>query len=196
MLLGTLVVLLLVIDCGIVAGLLRGGRLGSLRAARVKALPLLVAALALQLLLGLPWGHGHGSRWGIGSVLLVVSLLALLIVVWANAQLPGMPLIGLGLLANLLVVSVNGAMPRRLQPRRPTSTVPAPRWLTSVPNTWLQGPRPACRCSALGSGSSAPGPRSVSAISSSTPAWFWSSKDSWFGVPLDGRRKRRRAALG
>jgi hypothetical protein len=111
MLLGTLVVLLLVIDCGIVAGLLRGGRLGSLRAARVKALPLLVAALALQLLLGLPWGHGHGSRWGIGSVLLVVSLLALLIVVWANAQLPGMPLIGLGLLANLLVVSVNGAMP-------------------------------------------------------------------------------------
>jgi hypothetical protein len=111
MLLGTLVFLLLVIDCGIVAGLLRGGRLGSLRAARVKALPLLVAALALQLLLGLPWGHGHGSRWGIGSVLLVVSLLALLIVVWANAQLPGMPLIGLGLLANLLVVSVNGAMP-------------------------------------------------------------------------------------
>jgi hypothetical protein len=111
MLLGTLVFLLLVIDCGIVAGLLRGGRLGSLRAARVKALPLLVAALVLQLLLGLPWGHGHGSRWGIGSVLLVVSLLALLIVVWANAQLPGMPLIGLGLLANLLVVSVNGAMP-------------------------------------------------------------------------------------
>ncbi|HTE67162.1 MAG TPA: DUF5317 family protein, partial [Actinomycetes bacterium] len=111
MLLGTLVLLLLVIDCGIVAGLLRGGRLDSLRAARVKALPLLVAALVLQLLLGLPWGHGHGSRWGIGSVLLVVSLLVLLIVARANAQLPGMPLVALGLLANLLVVGLNGAMP-------------------------------------------------------------------------------------
>jgi Family of unknown function (DUF5317) len=111
MLLGTLVLVLLVIDFGIVAGLLRGGRLDSLRAARVKALPLLVAALVLQLLLGLPWGHLHGSRWGIGSVLLVVSLLVLLIVVGANAQLPGMPLVALGLLANLLVVGLNGGMP-------------------------------------------------------------------------------------
>lgn len=111
MLLRTLVLLLLVIDCGIVAGLLRGGRLASLRPARVKALPLLVAALVLQLLLGLPWAHMHGSRWGIGSVLLVVSLLVLLIVARANAQLPGMPLIALGLLANLLVVGLNGAMP-------------------------------------------------------------------------------------
>jgi hypothetical protein len=111
MLLRTLVLLLLVIDCGIVAGLLRGGRLDSLRAARVKALPLLMAALVLQLLLGLPWGHMHGSRWGISSVLLVVSLLVLLSVARANAQLPGMPLIALGLLANLLVVGLNGAMP-------------------------------------------------------------------------------------
>jgi hypothetical protein len=111
MLLRTLVLLLLVIDCGIVAGLLRGGRLDGLCAARVKALPLLVAALVLQLLLGLPWGHMHGSRWGIGSMLLVVSLLVLLIVARANAQLPGMPLIALGLLANLLVVGLNGAMP-------------------------------------------------------------------------------------
>jgi Family of unknown function (DUF5317) len=111
MLFRTLVLLLLVIDCAIVAGLLRGGRLDGLCAARVKALPLLVAALVLQLLLGLPWGHMHGSRWGIGSVLLVVSLLVLLIVAKANAQLPGMPLIALGLLANLLVVGLNGAMP-------------------------------------------------------------------------------------
>jgi Family of unknown function (DUF5317) len=111
MLFGTLVLLLLAIDCGIVVGLLRGGRLDSLRAARGKALPLLVAALVLQLLLGLPWDHVHGSRWGIGSVLLVGSLLVLLIVAWANAQLPGMPLVALGLPANLLVVGLNGAMP-------------------------------------------------------------------------------------
>jgi Family of unknown function (DUF5317) len=111
MLLGTCVLLLLVIDCGVVVGLLRGGRLDGLRAAHVKALPLLLAALVLQLLLGLPWRHVHGSRWGIGPVLLVASWLLLLIVVRANAQLPGMPLVALGLLVNLLVVGLNGAMP-------------------------------------------------------------------------------------
>jgi hypothetical protein len=47
----------------------------------------------------------------IGSVLLVASLLLGLIVVWVNRRLPGMLLIGLGLVANLLVVGVNGGMP-------------------------------------------------------------------------------------
>jgi Family of unknown function (DUF5317) len=144
MLLGTVVLLLLVIDCGIVAGLLRGGRLSSLRAARVKALPLLVAALVLQFLLGLPWGHGHASRWGIGSVLLVVSLLVLLIVARANARLPGMPLVAVGLLANLLVVSLNGAMPV-LTIARPTdlhttsasATHLGPQYLVAGPETRL-----------------------------------------------------------
>jgi hypothetical protein len=144
MLLGTLVLLLLVIDCGIVAGLLRGGRLGSLRAPDVKALPLLVAALVLQFLLGLPWGHGHGSRWGIGSVLLVVSLLALLIVAWANARLPGMPLVALGLLANLLVVGLNGAMPASiaappadLHTTSALATQLGPQYLVAGPETRL-----------------------------------------------------------
>lgn len=70
-----------------------------------------MAALVLQLLLGLPGHPLPGGRWGIGSVLLTVSLLLLLVVVWANAQLPGMPLLALGLLANLLVVGLNGGMP-------------------------------------------------------------------------------------
>jgi hypothetical protein len=42
---------------------------------------------------------------------LVASLLLLLIVVRANARLPGMPLVALGLVANLLVVGLNGGMP-------------------------------------------------------------------------------------
>jgi Family of unknown function (DUF5317) len=180
MLLGTLVLLLLVIDCGVVADLLRGGRLDSLRAACVKALPLLVAALVLQLLLGLPWGHMHGSRWGIGSVLLVVSLLVLLIMVRADAQLPGMPLVALGLPANLLVVGLNGAMPvsaatpQRAHIHRTTADA---SHIGS--RNLLRDPRPTCRCSALASGSSASGPWSVSAISFSTPACFCSSKGSW-----------------
>jgi Family of unknown function (DUF5317) len=145
MLPGTLVVLLLVIDAGIVAGLLRGGRLSGLRAARLNALPLLVAALVLQLLLGLPWRQVHGSRWGIGSVLLVVSLLLLLIVVRANTQLPWMPLLALGLLANLLVVGLNGGMPvSTADPQRAhlhtTSADPSdlgPQHLVAGPQTHL-----------------------------------------------------------
>src|SRR5215212_2679801 len=64
MLLGTLVLLLLVIDSGVITGLLRGGHLHGLRGARLKALPLLVAALMLQLLLGLAWFQVPGGRWG------------------------------------------------------------------------------------------------------------------------------------
>jgi hypothetical protein len=113
---GALVLLLLVVDSAVVVGLSLGGRLDGLRAAHLKAVPLLLAALALQVLLGLPWHQAHASRWGISrwgisSLLLVASFLLLLIVVWANAQLPGMPLVALGLLANLLVVGLNGGMP-------------------------------------------------------------------------------------
>jgi hypothetical protein len=111
MLIETLVLLLLVVDSGVVVGLLRGGRLRRLRTARLKALPLLVAALVLQLLLGLPGHPLPGGRWGIGSVLLTVSLLLLLVVVGANARLPGMALLAFGVLANLVVVGLNGGMP-------------------------------------------------------------------------------------
>jgi hypothetical protein len=107
--LGALSILLLVMASGLAVGQLRGGDLDSLRAAHVKALPL--AALVLQGLLGLQGLRLDGALRTIGSVLLVASLLLALIVVWANRRLPGMPLIGLGLLANLLVVGVNGGMP-------------------------------------------------------------------------------------
>ena len=88
MLLGTLVLLLLVIDSGVITGLLRGGHLHGLRGARLKALPLLVAALMLQLLLGLAWFQVPGGRWGFGSVLLLVSLVLLVVVVVVRANRP------------------------------------------------------------------------------------------------------------
>jgi Family of unknown function (DUF5317) len=109
--LGALSILLLVMAAGLAVGQLRGGDLDGLRAVHIKALPVAVAALVLQVLLGL---HGlplDGALPMIGSVLLVASLLLGLIVVWANRRLPGMLLIGLGLLANLLVVGINGGMP-------------------------------------------------------------------------------------
>jgi len=108
---GTLVLLLLVVDSAVVVGLLCGGRLAGLRTAHPKAVPLLVAALVLQLPLGLSWHPAQQGRWGSGSLLLLASLVLLLIVARANARLPGMPLVALGLLANLLVVALNGGMP-------------------------------------------------------------------------------------
>jgi hypothetical protein len=109
--LGALSILLLVMASGLAAGQLRGGDLDRLRAAHVKALPLAVAALVLQVLLGLQGLRLDGTLRITDSVLLVASLLLALFVVWANRRLPGMLLIGLGLLANLLVVGVNGGVP-------------------------------------------------------------------------------------
>jgi Family of unknown function (DUF5317) len=143
MLLETLVLLLLVLDSGVVVGLLRGGRLHDLRKVRLKALPLLAAALVLQLPLRLPWLQVPGGRWGIGSLLLLVSLVLLLVVVRANAQLPGMPLVALGLLANLVVVGLNGGMPVTTTPRahlQPTSAAASqlgPQYLVAGPETHL-----------------------------------------------------------
>jgi Family of unknown function (DUF5317) len=108
---GALSILLLVLAAGLAVGQLRGGDLDGLRAVQMKALPLALAALVLQVLLGLHGLRLDGALPMIGSVLLVASLLLGLIVVWANRRLPGMLLIGLGLLANLLVVGINGGMP-------------------------------------------------------------------------------------
>jgi hypothetical protein len=132
MLLGTLVLLLLVIASGVITGLLRGGGLHGLRGARLKALPLLVAALMLQLPLGLPWLQGSGGRWGIGSVLLLVSLVLLLVVVVrANRQLPGMPLVALG-----LFLLIQGLMVRNAG-RRPKAAAPPGPWATLLRVAWL-----------------------------------------------------------
>jgi hypothetical protein len=143
MLPGTLLLVLLVIDSGVLVGLLRRGRLAGLRVARLNALPLLIAALVLQLLLGLPLRDVHGARWGIGSVLLVACLVLLLLVVRANPLLPGRPLLTLGLLVNLLVVGVNGAMPVSTAPPQwtHTSSVDAshlgPQYVLAGPKTRL-----------------------------------------------------------
>jgi Family of unknown function (DUF5317) len=163
MFLGTLVLLLLlVVDSGVIVGLLRGGRLQPFRVVRLKVLPLLMAALALQVSLGLSWHQAPGSRWGVGAMLLVVSLPLLLVVVWANAQLPGMPLLALGLLANLAAVGLNGRMPVSSTPLQ------AHAHTTSVDPSHL----------GAWAGSSGSRPSSVSETSCSTSACSCYSKGS------------------
>ena len=146
MLLGTLVLLLLVIDSGVIMGLLRGGRLHGLRRARLKALPLLVAALMLQLLLGLPWLQVPGGRWGIGSVLLLVSLVLLLVVVRANRPVLGarvgvfgiQTVVGVGDVLQYLglFLLIQGLMVRNAG-RRPKAAAPPGPWATLLRVAWL-----------------------------------------------------------
>jgi hypothetical protein len=155
MLLGTLVLLLVVIDSGVLMGLLRGGRLHSLQGARLKALPLLVAALMLQLLLGLPWLQVPGGRWGIGSVLLLVSLVLLLVVVRANRPVLGarvevfgiqtvvsvgdaLQYLGLLLLIQVLMVRNGGRRPKAAAPPGPWPTLLRVAWLAILLGLLLQ----------------------------------------------------------
>src|SRR6266498_1908641 len=81
--LGTLALFLLAVLAGIGAGAIRG-------------------ALALR---------SVGIPRGVGAVLLGLALLGLLGIARANGQLPGVPMLALGLLANLLVLVLNLGVP-------------------------------------------------------------------------------------
>lgn len=90
--------------------LLLGGRLERLGALRVRWLPAVGLALAVQLLLFGPWtpllpGIDH---WGPLAYLLSSGLAAA--VVLRNARLPGMALVAAGALANLAAIAANGGL--------------------------------------------------------------------------------------
>jgi hypothetical protein len=144
---GTVSILLLVMAAGLAVGQLRGGALDGLLAVHIKALPLAVGTLVLQVLLGLQGLRFDRALPMIGSVLLVASLLVGLIVVWANRRLPGMLLIGLGLVANLSVVASNGGMPvskATLERAGISATSPdlrelGPKYVAERPGTRLGG---------------------------------------------------------
>jgi Family of unknown function (DUF5317) len=188
--LGALSILLLVIAAGVAVGQLRGGDLDGLRAVPMKALPLTVAALALQVLLGLQGLRLDGALPMIGSVLLVASLLLGLIVVWVNRRLPGMLLIGLGLLANLLVVGINGGMPvsrATLERARISATSPDLRELG--PQYVLE--RPGTRLGVLGARLAIPPGRTM--VSVGDVAQYAGLVVLVQGVMLAGTRRRLQA---
>jgi Family of unknown function (DUF5317) len=102
---------LLVAGAGVAVGVARGGRLGGLREPGVRSVRLGLAALAVQfLVVVLPLG-ALGLPLVIGPLLLVAALATALAVARPNARLPGVPLLALGLLLNLLVVLANLGMP-------------------------------------------------------------------------------------
>src|SRR6266542_137962 len=95
--LGTLALFLLAVLAGIGAGAIRGGKARSLLEAKVHAKLVGLVCLGLQAI--------------VGALVLGLALVGLLGVARANGQLPGVPLLALGLLANLLVLVLNLGVP-------------------------------------------------------------------------------------
>jgi hypothetical protein len=108
---GLLVLLLLVVAAGTAIGVLRGGQPKGLAEASLHGKPLAAVCLLLQGVVGALALRSIGLPRGTGALLLALTLLVLLGVARANGQLPGVPLIALGLLSNLLVLSLNLGVP-------------------------------------------------------------------------------------
>src|SRR6266545_6140570 len=109
--LGTLALFLLAILAGIGAGAIRGGKARSLLEAKVHARVVGLVCLGLQAVVGALALRSVGIPRGVGAVLLGLALLGLLGIARANGQLPGVPMLALGLLANLLVLVLNLGVP-------------------------------------------------------------------------------------
>lgn len=102
-------ILLLAIVVSIILAVMRGGTFIALTRVPVRWGVLAVAAFATQavFIYQQPTQRAAGT-WGWQEMVFLASHLLLLAVVWANRRLAGMPLIGLGLLLNLLVMTANG----------------------------------------------------------------------------------------
>src|SRR3989304_3981652 len=96
--------------------LLLGGRISTLSELRVRAPYLLIGAVGLRLLLAFP---ALAPIWCTptlnvpnGGLVYIASFFRLLMTAILNLNLPGMKLVGIGLLSNLLVIGLNyGQMP-------------------------------------------------------------------------------------
>jgi hypothetical protein len=107
---GGIVLVGAVVGAGMVAGFLRGGQLDGVSQAQVKLPVLLLAGFVLQALATL--AGLVGGLAVVAPVLTMCALAALLLFALANVrEVPGMTLIGLGVLCNLIVIGLNGGMP-------------------------------------------------------------------------------------
>lgn len=99
--------LALVLFIALVIAVLRGGRLVNLGDIELKGWWLLFIALGLQA--GTNW-LPEGSL-NLGVAMMLTSYVLLLIMVWLNRSKSGMWIAGIGVLANLIVIAINGGMP-------------------------------------------------------------------------------------
>lgn len=99
-----------------ILSLLFGGRFENLARVHLRHAWLILLSLGIQIVIFSAWWHewAKGTYWK--EMLYILSLLLLLVAVWMNRHVAGLPLIGLGLLLNSLVIAVNGGrMPASLR---------------------------------------------------------------------------------
>jgi hypothetical protein len=101
-------VFLVVVAVAVLLGLVRGGSLGALADLRLRGTYLVFAAIAIQVAAFpsgmLPWSVGDR----LASVLWLGSYVLLGAAVVANRALPGVVLIGIGRLSNVVAIVTNG----------------------------------------------------------------------------------------
>jgi hypothetical protein len=88
---------------GTIVGLALGGSLRSLADLSFRLWPLAIIGLVLQFI------PVHAHAWAVG--LLIASYAVLVVFFAANIRLPGMALIALGFVLNIVVIAWNGGMP-------------------------------------------------------------------------------------
>jgi len=98
-----LMVLLYSVALSILVALALHGRLSGLAHIPFRLGGLTFGAMALQVVAV----YAREPTW-LPGMLLIASYVLLLVVVAANARIPGVPLIGLGLVANMVVIAANG----------------------------------------------------------------------------------------
>jgi len=102
---------------GLCVGLLAGGRFANLANTTIRLYWLTFAAIGLQVLAFpselLPWS----TPTPVAKVLWLLSYALLITLLWVNRGLTGAPIIGVGLLCNLVAILANGG----LMPVRPAA---------------------------------------------------------------------------
>jgi Family of unknown function (DUF5317) len=93
----------------VVLGYLLGGRLSGFEHLRINRWGLAIVGLVLQLVPSFSIGDAPASTTG--PVVLALSYTFLVVFLFSNRWIPGMPVMRIGLLLNLVVVLINGGMP-------------------------------------------------------------------------------------
>jgi hypothetical protein len=94
------------IPVGIGVGWLAGGRLDGLSRLRFRWAWIAVAGLLVQLVLFTPTGDRLAGS--LGPAIYVGSTFAVFLAVLRNIRLPGMPIVALGSMSNILAITANG----------------------------------------------------------------------------------------
>ena len=102
--------ILYAVAAGVVIGLLTGGSAARLGDLRFRWGPLIAVGMAIQVVLfSSPLGDAMGPA---APVVYVASNVAVLVAVWRNLAIPGLPLVLLGGMSNLVAIVANrGYMP-------------------------------------------------------------------------------------